>query len=55
MTRKSADPSETGINWESDEVAEHWSRNQSRRDEHIGPATELMPWPACRAVTVCSM
>ena len=42
MPNKSSDPSEAGINWESDEVAEHWSRNQARRDEHIGPATEMM-------------
>ena len=42
MPTKSSDPSEAGINWASDEVAEHWSRNQARRDEHIGPATEMM-------------
>ena len=42
MTTNSSDPSDAGINWESDEVAEHWSRNQARRDEHIGPATEMM-------------
>jgi len=42
MTTKSSDPSDAGINWESDEIAEHWSRNQARRDEHIGPATEMM-------------
>jgi ubiquinone/menaquinone biosynthesis C-methylase UbiE len=42
MPTKSSDPSDAGINWESDEVAEHWSRNQARRDEHIGPATEMM-------------
>jgi ubiquinone/menaquinone biosynthesis C-methylase UbiE len=42
MTTKSSDLSEAAINWASDEVAEHWSRNQARRDEHIGPATEMM-------------
>jgi hypothetical protein len=42
MTTKSSDLSEAAINWASDEVAEHWSRNQARRDEHIRPATEMM-------------
>jgi SAM-dependent methyltransferase len=42
MTMKSPDPNEAGRNWESPEVAEHWRRNQTRRDEHIGPATEMM-------------
>jgi SAM-dependent methyltransferase len=42
MTTKSPDPNEAGRNWESPEVAEHWRRNQARRAEHIGPATEMM-------------
>jgi SAM-dependent methyltransferase len=42
MTTKSPDPNEASRNWESPEVAEHWRRNQARRDEHIGPATEMM-------------
>ena len=42
MSTISPDSNETGRNWTSPEVAEHWSRNQARRDEHIGPATEMM-------------
>jgi SAM-dependent methyltransferase len=42
MANKSPDPTEAGVNWESEEVAEHWRGNQARRDEHIGPATEIM-------------
>jgi ubiquinone/menaquinone biosynthesis C-methylase UbiE len=42
MTGKSADPTETAINWGSEEIAEHWNRNQARRHELIGPATERM-------------
>jgi ubiquinone/menaquinone biosynthesis C-methylase UbiE len=42
MAAKSPDANKAGVNWESDEVAEHWRRNQARRDEHIGPATEMM-------------
>jgi ubiquinone/menaquinone biosynthesis C-methylase UbiE len=42
MTTKSPDPKEADRNWESPEVAEHWRRNQARRAEHIGPATEMM-------------
>jgi ubiquinone/menaquinone biosynthesis C-methylase UbiE len=42
MNTKSSDPTEGGINWASDEVAENWSRNQGRRDEVIGPATAMM-------------
>jgi ubiquinone/menaquinone biosynthesis C-methylase UbiE len=42
MTTKSPDGTEAGVNWASDEVAEHWSRNQARRDEAIGPATAMM-------------
>lgn len=42
MSTEPSDPSGAIINWASDEVAEHWSRNQARRDEHIGPATEMM-------------
>jgi len=42
MTTKSPDLNEAGRNWTSAEVAEHWSRNQARRNEHIGPATEMM-------------
>ena len=42
MPTKPSDPSDAGIDWASDEVAEHWSRNQARRDEHIRPATEMM-------------
>jgi ubiquinone/menaquinone biosynthesis C-methylase UbiE len=42
MTAKSADPTETGIDWASGEIAEQWSRNQASRDQHIGPATEMM-------------
>jgi ubiquinone/menaquinone biosynthesis C-methylase UbiE len=47
MTSKSSDPSEKGINWESREVAERWSRNQARRDKHIAAATEMMLDLAC--------
>ena len=42
MSIESSDPSDTGVNWASDEVAERWSRNQARRDEAIGPATAMM-------------
>jgi ubiquinone/menaquinone biosynthesis C-methylase UbiE len=42
MTTKSPDRTEAGVNWESEEVAEHWRRNQARRDEQMGPATEMM-------------
>src|SRR5688572_9623206 len=47
MTAKSPDASEKGINWESREVAEQWSRNQGRRDKHIAAATEMMHDLAC--------
>jgi ubiquinone/menaquinone biosynthesis C-methylase UbiE len=39
---ESVDPNKADVNSESDEVAEHWRRNQARRDEHIGPATQMM-------------
>jgi ubiquinone/menaquinone biosynthesis C-methylase UbiE len=42
MITKSPDPKEAGRNWESPEVAERWRRTQARRDEHIGPTTEMM-------------
>jgi len=42
MTNKSPDPSEAGINWASQEVAERRSRGQARRAQLMGPATELM-------------
>src|SRR5262249_58359669 len=42
MSIESSDPSDTGVNWASDEVAERWSRNQARRDEAIGLATAMM-------------
>jgi SAM-dependent methyltransferase len=42
VTTKSPDLNEAGRNWTSPEVAEHWRRNQARRDEHIGPVTEMM-------------
>jgi ubiquinone/menaquinone biosynthesis C-methylase UbiE len=42
MTTKSPDPTEAGVNWASDEIAEEWSRNQERRDAVIGLATEMM-------------
>lgn len=47
MNPKSPDPGEKGINWESREVAERWSRNQARRDKHIAAATEMMLDLAC--------
>ena len=42
MATKSPAPGETGINWESSEIAERRSRGQARRAELQGPATELM-------------
>jgi len=42
MASKSAAPGETGINWESSEIAERRSRGQARRVELHGPATEMM-------------
>jgi len=42
MTTKSPTPGETGINWESQEVAERRNRGRARRAELQGPATELM-------------
>jgi ubiquinone/menaquinone biosynthesis C-methylase UbiE len=42
MATKSVTPGETGINWESQEVAERRSRGRARRAELQGPATELM-------------
>jgi ubiquinone/menaquinone biosynthesis C-methylase UbiE len=42
MITKSPDPKEAGRNWASPEVVERWRRTQARRDEHFGPATEMM-------------
>src|SRR5919108_5091436 len=42
MPAESIGPNETGIDWGSQEIAEHWSRSQARRDEVIRPATEMM-------------
>jgi ubiquinone/menaquinone biosynthesis C-methylase UbiE len=42
MTTNSPDSNEPGRNWASPEVAEHWRRNQARRDQHIGSATGMM-------------
>src|SRR5262249_61893816 len=42
MSTMSPDPNEAARNWTSPEVAEHWRRTRARRDEHIGPATEMM-------------
>jgi ubiquinone/menaquinone biosynthesis C-methylase UbiE len=42
MTNKSPDSSDSGMNWESNEVAARRSRGQAGRDEVYGPATELM-------------
>ena len=42
MATKSPAPGVTGINWESQEVAEHRNRGRARRAELQGPATELM-------------
>jgi ubiquinone/menaquinone biosynthesis C-methylase UbiE len=42
MATKPPDSGETGINWESSEVAERRSRGRARRAEIQGPATELM-------------
>jgi ubiquinone/menaquinone biosynthesis C-methylase UbiE len=42
MPAESIGPNETGIDWGSQEIAEHWSRGQARRDEVIRPATEMM-------------
>jgi ubiquinone/menaquinone biosynthesis C-methylase UbiE len=42
MATKSADPTETGRNWASPEVAEQWSRRQAGRDKIYGLATEMM-------------
>ena len=42
MATKSPAPGETGINWESQEVAERRNRGRARRAELQGPATELM-------------
>lgn len=39
---KSPDPSATGRNWASPEVAEQWAGRQARRDKIYGPATETM-------------
>ena len=42
MATKSPAPGETGINWESSEIAERRGRGQARRVELQGPATEMM-------------
>ena len=42
MATKSPAPGETGINWESSEIAERRSRGRTRRAELQGPATEMM-------------
>jgi ubiquinone/menaquinone biosynthesis C-methylase UbiE len=42
MATKPPDSGETGINWESSEVAERRSRGRARRAELQGPATEMM-------------
>ena len=42
MATKSVTPGETGVNWESQEVAERRNRGRARRAELQGPATELM-------------
>ena len=42
MATKSPAPGETGINWESSEIAERRSRGRARRAELQGPATEIM-------------
>jgi ubiquinone/menaquinone biosynthesis C-methylase UbiE len=42
MAAESSGSVDARIAWESQEVAQHWSRNQARRDKHIGPATETM-------------
>jgi ubiquinone/menaquinone biosynthesis C-methylase UbiE len=42
MATKPPDSGETGIDWESSEVAERRSRGRARRAEIQGPATELM-------------
>jgi ubiquinone/menaquinone biosynthesis C-methylase UbiE len=42
MATKSVTPGETGINWESQEIAERRNLGRARRAELQGPATELM-------------
>ena len=42
MATKSITPGDTGINWESQEVAERRNRGRARRVELQGPATELL-------------
>jgi ubiquinone/menaquinone biosynthesis C-methylase UbiE len=42
MATKSPDPSETGINWASNEVAERRNRGRARRAQLMEPATEMM-------------
>jgi ubiquinone/menaquinone biosynthesis C-methylase UbiE len=42
MATKSPAPGETGINWESSELAERRGRGRARRAELQGPATEMM-------------
>ena len=42
MATKSPAPGETGINWESSEIAERRGRGQARRAALQGPATEMM-------------
>jgi ubiquinone/menaquinone biosynthesis C-methylase UbiE len=42
MVTKTITPGETGINWESQEVAERRNRGRARRAELQGPATEMM-------------
>ena len=42
MTSKRPDSSDTGINWQSSEVAERRNRGRARRGEIQGPATQMM-------------
>jgi ubiquinone/menaquinone biosynthesis C-methylase UbiE len=42
MATKPPDSGETGINWESQEVAEQRNRGRARRAELQGPATKMM-------------
>ncbi len=42
MATKSITPGDTGINWESQEVADQRNRGRARRAELQGPATQLM-------------
>jgi SAM-dependent methyltransferase len=42
MTTKSPNPSATGRNWASPNVAEQWAGRRAHRDEIYGPATTMM-------------